>query len=164
MSVKEVCEAVKKLRVPTKYITITGGEPLEQREELIDLTSALYHQQYHVTLETNGLWTIPLLFDCVVMDYKLGKANKQTQNTLKELGKADWVKIPIQNKTDFQLALLNKNRFMMDYWKYIFPNIPRIAFSAVAPTTPKQLLSWMFEDKVTDVVLNVQIHQLIGVA
>ena len=169
MSVDEICERVKNLRIKTRYITITGGEPLEQEKELIDLIKELKRRDpiRHISLETNGLLPVNnviRLADCVVMDYKLQMVadTEIPDKNLKRLGMHDWVKIPIQNLRDYGNAVKVRD---LIYKEGVFLSIkPRIAFSAVTPSTPKQLLSWIFESKLTDVVLNVQIHKLIKVA
>jgi organic radical activating enzyme len=159
MTIDEICERVSNFQIKTKNITITGGEPLEQEKELIDLLCELTN--YHITLETNGLQslrTIASYVNCIVMDYKiLPEENIMAEKNLRFLGSNDWVKIPIQNIKDFSTALKVRNLLKTEKWS------PKLAFSAVAPLTSKQLLSWMFEQKVTDVILNVQIHKLIGV-
>jgi 7-carboxy-7-deazaguanine synthase len=164
MGIDEICERVKNLRIKTRYITITGGEPLEQEKDLMDLLRELKQRDpaRHISLETNGLLLVQKVIswtDCVVMDYKLQKITDTEipNKNLKLLSQKDWLKIPIQNVREFVAALQVKNLFNNSILK------PRIAFSAVAPLTSKQLLSWMFEQKVTDVILNVQIHKLIGV-
>jgi len=169
MSVDEICDRVKNLRIKTRYITITGGEPLEQENELIDLIKELKRREptRHISVETNGLLYVSrtlIYADCVVMDYKLQKTadTEIPYKNLVFLGQNDWVKIPIQNLREFVEAVQVKD-FL--YKEGVFLSIkPRVAFSAVAPLTPKQLFTWMIEQKVTDAVLNIQLHKLIGVS
>ena len=169
MLVDEICERVKNLGIKTRYITITGGEPLEQEKELIDLIKELKRRDpiRHISLETNGLLPVNNIVcwtDCLVMDYKLQMAadTEIPDKNLKRLGHKDWVKIPIQNLRDYGNAVKVRD---LIYKEGVFLTLkPKVAFSAVAPLTPKQLFTWIFESKLTDVVLNVQIHKLIGVA
>src|SRR3990167_11435406 len=52
MSVDAVLQEVKKYN--TKYVTVTGGEPLAQKEECLRLLVILCDLQYCVSLETSG--------------------------------------------------------------------------------------------------------------
>jgi len=169
MLVDDICERVKNLRIKTRYITITGGEPLEQEDELIDLIKELKRREptRHISVETNGLFpvnNIVRLADCLVMDYKLQMVTdtETPDANLKRLGMHDWIKIPIQNLRDYANAVKIKDLL---HKEALFLTLkPKVAFSAVAPLTSKQLLSWMMKDEITEVTLNVQIHKLIGVA
>ena len=60
-------------KYPCKSVCITGGEPLVQTEQLLNLIKTLKHWRYYVSLETNG--TIPITYglkevDKIVMDIK----------------------------------------------------------------------------------------------
>jgi len=168
MEYRAVYAAVKKLPIKTRFITITGGEPLEQSNELFKLIKLIKDTRAssHITLETNGFFPIGMLpislIDSIVMDYKLTHNNKDVMGyNFGKMRDTDWLKIPIQSELDFKQAMVIRNRF---YKGAYIPRLPRLALSAVKPITPKKLLSWMFEAKVTDVVLNVQLHKLIGVS
>jgi 7-carboxy-7-deazaguanine synthase len=52
MSIKQVLDEIQDL--PTRYIVLTGGEPLVQ-DEICELTSAIRGKGYHITIETAGI-------------------------------------------------------------------------------------------------------------
>lgn len=167
MSVEEVKLAIYDLPIKTTNLTITGGEPLLQIKELTEMKSFLV-TQFDTTLETNGTMDpSSLFFDSVVMDIKPRGVFGSLKNWDSYLKKAleyatrlddqDWVKFPILQEEDLIMAIGMKDIIRRK-------STVRFAFSAVAPLTPKQLYDWIMERKVTDVILNVQIHKLVGVA
>jgi hypothetical protein len=82
-------------------------------------------------------------------------AMAQVQHNMFEL---DWVKFPIVTKKDFNDAVRIKQELYLENKDVHF------AFSAVAPLTHKELFEWIMKGKEVDIVLNVQLHKLIGVA
>ena len=155
--------------VTTPNVTITGGEPLLQMEELSKLIEELVIQGYKVSVETNGSlpWS-PISHLCsIVMDIKPPSSGIKNFDSYREtalinashLRRNDWLKFPIQDETDFLFAV-SERRILLGLGKMQ----AKIAFSAVAPLTPKELLSWLFKENIGDAVLNVQIHKLIDVS
>ena len=51
MTIDEIMEAIKKYH--THYVTVTGGEPLAQKE-VLNLLKVLADQNFKVSLETGG--------------------------------------------------------------------------------------------------------------
>ena len=155
--------------VTTPNVTITGGEPLLQMGELTKLIEELCILKYKVSVETNGSlsWS-PIRGMCsVVMDIKPPSSGIKDFDNYREtalinasyLGSNDWLKLPIQDETDFLFAV-SERRILLGLGKMQ----AKIAFSAVAPLTPKELLSWLFKENIGDAVLNLQLHKLIDVA
>ena len=169
-----ILNTIKTLPINTKNITITGGEPLLQKE-LDELIMLLDQHNYSTTIETNGsIKPSPTMkgLCCVVMDCKLPSSfaplekyalenyeryNKKFLENIKMLSYSDWVKFPIQTEEDFELALYNKSRCeeINEYMQF--------AFSAVHPLSSKKLLEWIFKKEIYDAVLNVQLHKVVGV-
>ena len=90
------------------YVTITGGEPLLQKETPA-LITALIQKGYHVSMETNGSLDIGLVDDrCIkVMDIKCPSSGMQSHNraeNLSRLGPLDQIKFVICNALDFEFA------------------------------------------------------------
>ena len=169
----QVIRAIETLPVPTKNITITGGEPLLQVKELSQLNDFFQENDFVTTLETNGTIAPPdpneLSFTSIVMDIKpsvcfatKAKWNKYVENASSyvehNLFEKDWIKFPIITKMDFDRAIRIKQKLCVDYTEVNF------AFSAVAPLTHNELFEWIMKRKEVDIVLNVQLHKLIGVA
>jgi 7-carboxy-7-deazaguanine synthase len=168
-TIPHIIKTVGALPIKTKLLTITGGEPLLQRG-INDLIESFYDEDYEITIETNGTICPSEEKICnlchVIMDCKLPSSfskyesfeeyiEKFMENSMELLG-SSWIKFPIQNKFDFEEALL-----IMEASK---PSNPQFAFSAIKPLTPKELLEWMFKEKISKAVLNIQLHKLIGTA
>lgn len=176
LDVSDIVHEIKNLPVKTKIVTITGGEPCLQMEELIKLSRALIKESYKVSVETNGsffLKFLPFETSCV-MDYKpfssgtfcdhVSYYGAAYENATKVLKSSDWIKFPVQNWDQFTDCLSFK-KFVESDWKMQKTNsTPSIAFSAVWPLTPEKLYKWIMGRKIKNVVLNVQIHKLIGIA
>ena len=72
MSVDEVIKEIKKY--PCKSVSITGGEPLLQREEVFELVKKLKEMGYWIQINTNGTIFDERIFrlvDLITMDCKL---------------------------------------------------------------------------------------------
>lgn len=173
MSPDDVVKAIESLPVTTKNITITGGEPLLQVSELAKLNDYFIEGDYVTTLETNGSIALPdpneLSVSSIVMDVKPLSCLGVKSNWIKYVNKAkadiqhnlfdkDWVKFPIVTKRDFDNAIRIKRELRLVNSEVHF------AFSAVSPLTHHELFEWIMKRKEGDVVLNVQLHKLIGVA
>ena len=161
LSVDQVIDKVKLFE--TKKVTITGGEPLLQKEELLKLVSKLHSLDFQISIETNGSILLPCFSSefngCWVMDYKLpssGQGKKMVLANFERLGINDFVKFVIMNRQDYLTALVLIKQFETKMVK------PNIAFSPVLGhrMNPKILAEWMIEDKV-EAIYNLQIHKFI---
>ena len=166
---EQLSKDIKNLPVNTPNITITGGEPLLQIEELTDLVENLTCSNYKVSVETNGsLSWLPIAGLCsIVMDIKPPSSGIKDFDSYREtalinasyLGKDDWLKLPVQTRIDFDYAV-SERRILLGMGKMK----AKIAFSAVAPLTPKELLAGLFKENIGDAILNVQLHKIIDVS
>ncbi|MHA2068578.1 MAG: 7-carboxy-7-deazaguanine synthase QueE, partial [Candidatus Thorarchaeota archaeon] len=52
MGIHEIVQEAQRLK--SKRITITGGEPYEQIDELEELVGTLYRNEFNISIETNG--------------------------------------------------------------------------------------------------------------
>ncbi len=160
----------------TDRVTITGGEPLMQLIELQELILRLEEDRFDVTVETNGSLRFNKLAGkcCIVMDMKPISAFKNLSNAevryeeymtkamgySEDLKETDWVKFPIQTKEDLQLAMKHSACIAAER------DAPNIAFSPVSPIDGATLYKWLRTSKpiTRNLVLNVQLHKLIGLA
>lgn len=90
---------------PTRYVTITGGEPLAQKAVLV-LMQKLCDQGYQVSLETSGALDVSMVDPRVVkvIDVKTpgsGMAAKNDFNHLNYLQPHDQIKFVICDREDF---------------------------------------------------------------
>lgn len=99
-------------------VQITGGEPLLQRESLVDLIRTLVGPGYgrKVILETGGHRSLAGLppETHIVMDIKLpgsGETDHPFQENLDHLKSSDEIKFVVANRNDFAVAL----RWIEDY-------------------------------------------------
>jgi len=153
LTVDEIVNQVKIMK--PKKVTITGGEPLVQREGVVELIKRLLAEGYGVTVETNG--SLPLverseLFEgvravglekvveretlpqfCWVVDYKLtssGYNKRMNMHTFTSLTKDDWIKFVITSEEDFFEALNFQRKLKFTYRKVGKGNlIPNFAYS-----------------------------------
>jgi 7-carboxy-7-deazaguanine synthase len=158
LAIEEVAQRIEALGV--RKLTITGGEPLLQREGLSRLLYKLkaFEGHHRVTIETNGsLPPDPLLPVSYVMDYKLPSSGMEDRMNLPhflELGQQDWLKFVVSDRQDFDWALR-----VLDQLPLLRAGV---AFSPAsgAKGLPQALAGWMLEKKL-DAVFSLQIHKLL---
>ncbi len=155
-----------------KKITITGGEPLLQRENLGILVSQLLDNGHNITIETNG--TKFILSEEVdylhsvryVVDYKLptsGMEEYMVEEVFEQLVESDTIKFVIKDEFEYNIA---KDLVLHKDWE------ARKVFSPVIGD-PKKILdsgSWstMLAEKmihdandIPDVGYSLQIHKIL---
>lgn len=148
-----------------KKVTITGGEPLLQREALGPLLLELDRNGIDISIETNGTF----LPDCEghwavgswIYDHKCpstGETDKmipliKVYNRLTEL---DYIKFVIADGDDYLYAADAIQQLPER------PTAPILAFSAMAGgISPADLVRRMLDDKLSHVIFNLQIHKYI---
>ncbi len=146
-----------------RKVTITGGEPLLQQDEVNKLCAKLHG--YRITIETNGSIPIdraPGAF--YIVDYKLpssGMFEKMKTRIFLDLKRNDFIKFVIKDFEDFKLAR-DIVKFLRGGYKKCEAGI---AFSPVMPDcNPENLVIWMKKWPVDKVVLSVQIHKLLSLS
>lgn len=159
MTIPQIIKEVKKNKC--KYITITGGEPLLQREELELLIDKLEYLHYEISVETNGSFIIPdnWLCDYWVVDYKLNSSGMSDKMiALKDFGYYySIIKFVIGDKNDFNQAIILMKKIMKENKANDF------AFSPLfGKVSPNELLQWMKDKNLNDCILNVQLHKLLN--
>lgn len=102
MTSEEILAAVADSGI--RYVCITGGEPLLQKEELIPLLAALHEADVFVDIETNG--TIPFTdvqeYASVCMDVKCPSSGEMSDLALLDsLCAQDAVKFVIGDEADY---------------------------------------------------------------
>ena len=110
MSIDEIIQEIG--RYPCKNISITGGEPLLQREELLELVEGLKEMNYWIQLNTNGTIFDQRIFelvDLVTMDCKCPSSGMKSDlevlmSTKDSFGFKLQLKFVISNEEDYQYA------------------------------------------------------------
>ncbi len=149
-------------RINAWQVTITGGEPLLQAEELGALVGWLIGSKYKITIETNG--TLPLQSIPQWQSYRIAWVvdYKDTESFLWDnvalLGTKDWIKFVITDRDQYASALASAHGIRQEN------ALVNIAFSPCIPgeVSPKMLMEWLIADKAWDIILNLQIHKIIG--
>lgn len=122
LSIDEIIEAIKKY--PSKYITVTGGEPLAQKN-VLQLLDELIRLNYEVSLETGGAIDIKGVHQKVkiILDIKTPKSGEVDRNfwdNLKKIRASDEIKIVIQDKEEFDWAIKLIEEYKIDPAQVIF--------------------------------------------
>ena len=147
---------VKKYQTP--YITVTGGEPLAQKN-CLPLLTYLVDAGYQVSLETSGALDI-LSVDkrvTIVMDIKTpssGEVEKNLWSNIQQLKSSDQVKLVIANREDYDwsVELLKQHQLSQKC---------AVLFSPVQEQLePRQLADWILQDQLP-VRFQVQLHKLL---
>ena len=143
---------------PSKYICVTGGEPLAQKNCLALLTR-LCDLGYSVSLETSGALDISAVDHRVsrIVDIKTpgsGEVDKNHWENLALLKGQDEIKLVITSEADYRwaVALLEDKK-----WHAMVPVLLSPAFNEVSY---EQLAGWILRDGLK-VRMQVQLHKII---
>ncbi len=139
-------------------IEITGGEPLLQKEEMVDLFAELLNLNYTVLLETNGTISLKTVDKAVIkiIDVKCpssGFSEEFNFENLKYIRRNDEIKFVIGDNADYEYAkgFIRTYSFATD--KFIF--------STVEGSMPsKELAEKILKDGL-NVRLGVQLHKIL---
>jgi len=140
----------------TRYITVTGGEPLAQ-PGCLELMVRLLDEGYEVSLETSGALDIAGVDKRVVkiMDLKTpssGEEGKNLYQNIRHLNRQDQVKFVIANTEDYEWSKSVLNQ-------YDLANRSQILFSPVADRyPPAELAENILRDQLP-VRFQIQLHK-----
>jgi 7-carboxy-7-deazaguanine synthase len=156
MTVAAVLEQVAKHQ--TRYVTVTGGEPLAQKTCIALLTS-LCEAGYEVSLETSGALTIADVDRRVVkvMDLKTpgsGEVARNCYDNIQFLHSQDQVKFVICDRQDYDWA---KQQLVL----HQLAGKCEILFSpSYGQMQPVDLAQWILDDHLP-VRFQLQLHKLL---
>ncbi|WP_049630332.1 7-carboxy-7-deazaguanine synthase QueE [Cellvibrio sp. pealriver] len=142
-----------------RYICVTGGEPLAQRECLTLLT-ALCDAGYKVSLETSGALPVDDVDPRVVkvMDLKTpgsGEVGRNRWENIPLLGEQDQIKFVICDRADYEWA-----RFKLDEYQ-LSGRVAEVLFSpSFGQVEPLALAEWILADNLP-VRFQLQLHKLL---
>lgn len=155
-SVDEIIRRIKQYK--TKYVTVTGGEPLAQ-PECFTLLKTLCDLNYFVSLETSGALNISAVDPRVIkiVDIKTPGSLESSKNNFENINYLllhDQIKFVICNREDYDWAKKIISQFSLN-------NKCEILFSASHPQLNyKKLADWIVEDQLP-VRFQVQLHKVI---
>lgn len=141
-----------------RYVTVTGGEPLAQKE-CLTLLKSLCDRGYSVSLETSGALDVSGIDGRVskVLDIKTpgsGEAEKNHWGNLNHLTLHDELKFVLCDEADYQWAVAVMHERGLDA-------ICSILFSPVhGKLDPAMLATWVLRDRLP-VRLQIQLHKLL---
>ena len=144
---------------PTRYVTVTGGEPLAQ-PNVQELMTALCDDGFGVSLETSGALDIAGVDARVskVVDFKTpgsGEVARNLFDNVAHLSPGDQVKFVICDRGDYQWAKMRCAEFNLGSL------VGDVLFSASSgQLDPTQLADWILADGL-DVRFQIQLHKLL---
>ena len=156
LKISEIISKVKSYK--TNYVTVTGGEPLAQKN-IVYLLNALIDYSFNISLETSGLMDISSVPNDIeiVMDIKTpssNEADKNIKNNLSLIKKSDVLKFVIGNKNDYKWS----KKIILENNLADFSNI---FFSPVHEDLDlTDIADWILHDKL-NVTLQLQLHKYI---
>lgn len=152
-------EIISKLNINlTKFVTVTGGEPLAQKNVLFFM-SKLCDLGYSVSIETSNCISIKDIDSrvSIILDVKTPGSQEEDKNMIsnyQELKSSDEIKFVICSLDDFNWAVeyINQNNLY---------NICPILFSPSYGEMPLQELANLILDNSLKVRLQTQLHKTI---
>jgi 7-carboxy-7-deazaguanine synthase len=142
---------------PTKYVTLTGGEPMLQKE-LPDLCADLLARGYEVAVETHGQIPTETLPENVarIFDVKTPASEEVTRDFayLRKLRSGDEVKFVVCSEADFRWSVDVIRSHELE------GRVPLLISPAHGQVEPRDLVRWML-DAGLQARLNLQIHKYI---
>lgn len=141
-----------------KYVTVTGGEPLAQKE-CLPLLTALCDAGFDVSLETGGAMDISGVDPrvSVILDVKTpgsGEVEKNLWSNLQHLKRTDEVKFVLCDRSDYDWA----KRVLSD--RAIAQKCPVLFSPVYSSLQPSDLADWVLQDRLP-VRMQVQLHKIL---
>jgi len=140
-----------------KYVTVTGGEPLAQKN-CWPLLKAFCEAGYNVSLETSGAINIAEVDErvSVVLDLKTpgsGEVARNLYDNIKLLKKKDQLKFVICDRQDYDWAVFKLSEYDLNN------RLGEVLFSAShGQLDPGSLADWIVKDNLP-VRLQIQLHK-----
>lgn len=141
-----------------RYVTVTGGEPLAQKE-CLTLLRLLCDAGYSVSLETSGALDVSNVDRRVsrILDIKTpgsGEAEKNRWSNLTYLTYQDELKFVLCDETDYQWAVGTIRERQLDLI------CPVLLSPVYGRLDPAMLAAWVLRDRLP-VRVQVQLHKLL---
>ena len=156
VSIEEIIKNIEKYS--TKYVTVTGGEPLAQKE-CITLLKKLCDRGYLVSLETSGALDISTVDPRVVkiVDIKTPGSLESSKNNFGNISfllPQDQIKFVICNRDDYEWSKKIISQFELNKKCEILfsPSYQQLGY--------QQLADWILEDQLP-VRFQVQLHKVV---
>ena len=156
MSVDEILEEISQYK--TKYVTVTGGEPLAQKP-CWKLLKNLCDNDYNVSLETGGAISIEGIDERtkIILDIKTPDSGEHLKNDKKNLAlieKKDEIKFVLSSRGDYEW----EKKFIKE--ENLIDKAPIIFSPVYKDLSYVNLSEWILEDNLV-VRFQVQLHKII---
>ena len=156
MNIDDIMETIKKYN--TSYVTVTGGEPLAQKE-VLGLLKVLADQNYEVSLETGGGISIKEVDPRIkiILDIKTPESGEEKKNHWENLNfihAKDEIKFVLCSREDYDWA-----KKILD--QYQLTEKCHVLFSPVhQKLNVTDLGNWILQDQLP-VRMQIQLHKLL---
>ena len=156
MVLEEICDRVAAYH--PRHVTVTGGEPLAQKQ-VLPLLTRLCDAGYEVSLETSGSIALDGVDDRVVtvMDIKTpgsGEMEKNRWGNLQQLSAKDQVKFVLCDRGDYDWA-------RQQLREHELAERCEVLFSPVhGKLEPAELANWIVQDNLP-VRFQLQLHKIL---
>lgn len=142
----------------TKYVTVTGGEPLAQKESYL-LLQALCDAGYSVSLETGGAIDIAPVDArvSIILDIKTPASNEEKNmlwNNVNHIKSKDEIKFVLCNRADYDWAKAKIAELKLN------EKCSVLFSSSFNDLKAEELASWVLADKLP-VRMQVQLHKIL---
>ena len=156
MNIDDIMSAIKKY--DTHYVTVTGGEPLAQKD-VLSLLKVLADQNYEVSLETGGGLSIKEVDPRIkiILDIKTPESGEEKKNHWENLNlihAKDEIKFVLCSREDYEWA-----KKILDQYK--LAQTCSVLFSPVyQKLNATDLGNWILQDQIP-VRMQIQLHKLL---
>ena len=156
MQLQAIVAEVKRFKTP--YVTVTGGEPLAQKN-CIPLMRMLCDSGCQVSLETSGALDVAAVDKRVmkILDIKTpasGEVDKNLWSNLEQLNKDDEIKFVICDEADYNWA----KQLVSD--RELPEKCPVLFSPSQGQLSPTLLADWILRDQLR-VRLQLQLHKIL---
>jgi len=141
-----------------RYVTVTGGEPLAQKQ-CHDLLKALCDAGYSVSLETGGAMDIAKVDSrvSIILDIKTPASNEEKKNlwsNLAHIKSSDEIKFVLCNRADYDWA-----KTKLEELKLV-EKCPILFSPSYHELAANELAAWVLQDKL-HVRMQIQLHKIL---
>lgn len=156
MEIAEIIEQVKSYGA--KYITVTGGEPLAQKD-CHQLLTELCDLDYSVSLETGGALEIGAVDTriSIILDVKTpasAESNNNTWSNFEKIQQKDELKFVICDENDYEWS-----KSIIEQYQLV-KKAPILFSPSYGQLDPKTLAEWVLKDKLP-VRMQMQLHKIL---
>jgi 7-carboxy-7-deazaguanine synthase len=155
----EIAEILKKVaEFGTQFVTVTGGEPLAQKE-CYTLLKTLCDAGYNVSLETGGAMDIAPVDKrvSVILDIKTPASNEEKNmlwGNIAHVKNTDEIKFVLCNRTDYEWAKAKIIELKLS------EKCPILFSPSFHELKADELAGWVLADKL-NVRMQIQLHKIL---